>query len=194
MIQSIIGTSFISSNGGSQWPTAEDPGGGVYEISGSPSLGLFARSYAGYFNDNVAAMLTASPSAEFNVLDFNFNANSNDNFSLMWTGYIQAPDSGNWKFRVTSDDSSYFWIGSDAVVGTSIANADVNNGGLHGSTTVEMTTPVALLSGYYYPIRAMFGEDTGAEVFYVEWNKNNTGWSVVNPAYLRFNAGSVSGF
>lgn len=192
--QMIIGTSFYSGEIITPWPTGTDPGSGLELVPGIAQLGFWKRHYPYYFADNIAGLLSATP--DWSTVDgsFQYNDNVEDYFSAMWTGYLQAPATGTFKFRSTSDDSSYFWIGTDAITDTSISNCDINNGGLHGSTTVE-SDYIYLTGGLYYPIRAVFGENDGAEVFYMEWNQENQGWSNINMAYSRYNAdNSVDGF
>jgi hypothetical protein len=180
----IIGSSFVFSN----WPTAVDPGGAVESIYGTPQLGFWKRHYPYYFADNVPGLIGATPDSSSVDTVFSFSQNVANNFSLMWTGYLQAPATGAYKFKTVSDDCSYFWIGTDSITNVGISNADVNNGGLHGTTGVESVTPVQLTGGLYYPIRAMFGEQGGAETFYMEWNYNNTSWVPFNMDYARHNA------
>lgn len=196
MIQSIIGTAidgdFTPPN--PPWPSAVDPGGAVYEVPGSAGLGFWRRDYSGYyFADDIAGLL--SRGADSAVADSVAQVNNpgGQNYTLMWTGYLQAPATGAFKFMTMSDDSSWFWIGSDAL-SPNAGNADINNGGLHGLTSVE-SAPVLLQSGYYYPIRAIFGQETGADNFYLSWNQQNTQYNYVNMAYSRYNsANPIDGF
>jgi hypothetical protein len=197
MIQSIIGTSIYTNSGGGGWGAGVDPGSGISfsSIPGSPVSGLWRRKYNYYFADDIAGLLAASPASAGQDTDFAFSTNSEDDFSLMWTGYFSPPGNGRTKFRTTSDDSSYFWIGTDALTGSSISNVDINNGGLHGTTTIESTDVFALNYNLWYPIRAMFGESNGAETFNMEYNFEEQGWypfPIVNCSYNASNA--VDGF
>ena len=191
--QMIIGTSFYQGPPPPPpWPTAVDPGGAVESVPGNAQIGFWKRHYPYYFADNIAGLLAATPDWQSPDGAFSFSENVADNFSIMWTGYLQAPATGAYKFKTSSDDCSYFWIGSDALTGSSIFNVDVNNGGLHGLTGVESEIPVLLTGGMYYPIRAMFGENDGAETFYMEWNYNNTSWVSFNMDYSRYNADNAT--
>lgn len=192
--QMIIGTSFLFEPPTPPWPPGTDPNGGVAEIPGIAQLGFWKRTYSDYyFNDDIAGLLAATPSASEADTSFQIN-NIGDVYSVMWTGYLQAPAGGTFKFRTNSDDCSYFWIGTDAITSPSISNVDINNGGLHGTVGVE-SDYIELTNGLYYPIRAMFGEQYGGDVFYMEWNFENEGWVPFNMAYARYNANnSVDGY
>lgn len=81
-------------------------------------------------------------------------------FSNMWFGYFRAAVTGVHTFTTTSDDGSLLWIGSAALSGNStVANALVNNSGIHGEITRSGT--ISLIAGNYYPFRVIFGEQSG---------------------------------
>ena len=54
-------------------------------------------------------------------------------YSVEWTGVFYAPVSGTYTFYLASDDSSYLWLGDNALSGYTISNCLVNsayNGGI----------------------------------------------------------------
>jgi hypothetical protein len=63
---------------------------------------------------------------------------------------------------LASDDGSYMWIGANALSGFTTANANINNGGAHGS--VEVSVTVSMTAGIYYPVRIQFGEIGGGDI------------------------------
>jgi hypothetical protein len=191
MIQSIIGTSIYTNSNG--WGPGVDPGMGGSGWGGAPP-GLLKKRYNYYFADDVAGLLAATPVSSEPDTTFAFSTNSEDNFSLMWTGYFSPPGNGRCKFRSTSDDSSYFWIGSDAYNGSSVSNADINNGGLHGTRTVESNDVFLLNYNLWYPVRAIFGEENGAETFNMEYNFEEQGWIPFPIVNCYCNPSSPSGF
>jgi hypothetical protein len=72
------------------------------------------------------------------------------------------PDTdGTWYFRTTSDDGSLLWLGDTAASGYTIANALVNNGGLHGMRSIDASVP--LQAGVDYHVRMQFTENTGGD-------------------------------
>jgi len=60
------------------------------------------------------------------------------------------------------------WIGPDAISGYTHTNAVVQNGGLHGTT--ERSGTISLTQNIYYPIRIMFGNNTGPGTMVVSYS------------------------
>ena len=126
------------------------------------SSGLYGKRYVGYFNDDVTFFDTAALHGDTNTTtQISGFSSSADGYSWMWVGVFKASATGTWTFYTSSDDASYLWIGPTAITGYTTANALVNNGGLHADTEVSAT--ISLTAGQYYPIRIMFGENTGGE-------------------------------
>jgi hypothetical protein len=160
-------------------------------IFGSNNLNLVGLNYGvyiGYMNDNVnyfnetttslwnfnngytTTSTNPSPVGYTLSLESISTATNNlvpntfiwDNYSVQWIGMFKSNYTGNWTFYLSSDDCSYFWIGSNAISGYTTLNTNINNGGDHG--TVRKSTTISLTSGTYYPIRIQFGEAGGADV------------------------------
>lgn len=76
-------------------------------------------------------------------------------------GYFLAPATGEFTFYINSDDASYLFVGDGADISLNIDldNATVSNGGRHGVT--ERSGTFNLVSGEYYKLFAVFGNDTG---------------------------------
>lgn len=76
-------------------------------------------------------------------------------------GYFLAPATGQFTFYINSDDASYLFLGDGADIANNIDldNATVDNGGRHGAT--ERSGTFNLVSGEYYKVFAVFGNDTG---------------------------------
>jgi len=158
--------------------------------------GLVARRYLGYFGSNVNYEQTAQlDPGNFNgtysnpmilneinqffkgtVPQTDINGNSSNFFNnKTWviSGSFRAPQTGNYRFRTTSDDASYFWI--NRTENFTRSNATVNNGGTH-SVRTERSTSVSLNQGEYYPIRIIYGNknrlnDNPTELT-LQWNIN----------------------
>ena len=96
-------------------------------------------------------------------------ADDDDNFAIMWTGYIRIPVSGNYTFMTNSDDGSKLYINTPYTVG---ATALVNNDGLHGGTFKEGT--INLAAGVY-PITMTFFEAGGGQTMEVWWKNTASG-------------------
>ena len=158
--------------------------------------GLFFSCYNNYMADNVAFFNTAGPIPTSKTVSgqsiygatsiiSNLNDGTNgcisitstpQNFSIQWVGYFKPETtSSNWRFRTTSDDCSFLWIGTNALTGFSTVNADVNNGGLHADRTI-ISNAITLTAGLYYPLRIQFGESTGGNVMQVEFSPDSINW------------------
>jgi len=76
-------------------------------------------------------------------------------------GYFLAPATGQFTFYINSDDASYLFMGDGADIANNIDldNATVDNGGRHAAT--ERSGTFNLVSGEYYKLFAVFGNDTG---------------------------------
>lgn len=100
------------------------------------------------------------------VVDFNWGGGNPvagigaDNFSVRWTGYVQATVSGVYTFRTQSDDGIRLWVGGTAVI---------NNWTDHGPT--YNTGAVTLAAGQYYPVTLEYYERGGGAVAQLQWQK-----------------------
>lgn len=82
-----------------------------------------------------------------------------DNFSVRWTGQVEAPMTGNYFFSTVSDDGVRLWINDIQVI---------NNWTDHGPT-VDNTTAIPLTAGTRYNIRMEFYERTLGAVAKLLW-------------------------
>ena len=135
------------------------------------NAGLYKRTYAGYHNESpsffaTATLTTYGANPATSVQTTAISEPSSDdgsNFSVQWLGYFKPTTTETYTLYISSDDGSYLWIGANALSGFTTANANINNGGAHGS--VEVSTTISLTAGTYYPIRMQFGEIGGGDVF-----------------------------
>jgi|GEM_PF-720286 len=130
---------------------------------------LYGERFNGYYNDTPTFFNTAVKHGDTNLTSqINNFTNNADNYSWQWGGYFLPPTTGPYIFYTSSDDASHLWIGDDALNGYTVANALVNNGGLHGAQ--ERSGVINLTAGQYYPIRVMFGENGGGDVMTVSFS------------------------
>ena len=134
------------------------------------NAGLYKTTYSGYHNENPAFFATATPttfganpatSVQTTVIT-EPGTDDGSNFSCQWLGYFKPTTTETYTFYLSSDDGSYLWIGANAQSGFTTANANINNGGAHG--TQEVSGSVSLTAGVFYPIRIQFGEIGGGDV------------------------------
>ena len=115
-----------------------------------------------------------------------------DNRTHTFTGYVYIATTGTYIFRTVSDDGSYLWLGTTAWAGQyTINNALINNGGLHGSQTVD-SARINLVGGKWYPIRILFGNLDGNTELSVAYSSDN-GANFNNPTWA-YNTGTAEGF
>lgn len=119
---------------------------------------------AGYYADDLAWFEGRTPTSTTYPTNIIQDPASDDgsNFSRRWTGYFKAPTTETYTFYTTSDDASMVWVGDVAKSGWTLANAIVDNSGLHGS--LEKSGTISLIAGKYYPLQVFFGEMGTADV------------------------------
>jgi len=144
----------------------------------NPASGLYTRVYAGYFADDVNYFAGATQIAQ-SVDTGPLVSLGGSNYSQQWLGYFLPDTTENYRFWLTSDDASYFWLGSTAISGFTTGNATINNGGTHGSQTVNSGL-ISLTSGVYYPIRIQYGNGAGSESFVFYFERVNSAPGVLN--------------
>lgn len=93
----------------------------------------------------------------------------NDNFGIVWEGFIRIPVSGNYTFITNSDDGSKLWIDTQY---DAAATPLVNNDGGHGAQDKEGT--VYLTAGMHKIAMAYF-EIAGGETMTVSWKNTASG-------------------
>ena len=125
--------------------------------------GLTWKYYHGYSSNSVSYYTT---NTYINIGRFvdgtNINTISNgqypvsggETYSVEIFGYFRATVSGTYTFSLVSDDGSYFWIGSNALINYTTGNANMT-----ASTGVNGSCTVTLLSGTYYPVRIQWSEN-----------------------------------
>jgi hypothetical protein len=163
----ITNQGFTGATQASSWLTTN----GYWNSYITYTAGLFKRTYAGYFADNVSFFATATPgtygsnpatSVQTTVIT-EPGTDDGSNFSVQWLGYFKPTTTETYTFYTASDDASYLWIGTNALSGFTTTNATVNNGGAHA--VVEISGTAVLTAGTYYPIRMQFGEAGGGDAF-----------------------------
>jgi hypothetical protein len=121
------------------------------------------------------------------VVDFDWGGGSPaagigaDNFSVRWTGYVQAPVSGVYAFRTQSDDGIRLWVGGAQVI---------NNWTDHGPT--YDTGAVTLAAGQYYAVTLEYYERGGGAVARLQWQKPGDAGFATLPAGNLFHCGTAA--
>ena len=91
-------------------------------------MGMRAKKYAGYFDDDFEfAPFKATPKEEKTLKEVNLKDEGSD-YSYVIAGRFHPPAEGDYSFRTRSDDGSYVIVDGKLVV---------DNGHLHGARTRE---------------------------------------------------------
>ena len=139
------------------------------------SSGLTGLRYSGYFNDDYSYFGNATEETHSsfkgpyfdNITTATAGRNYDNTYSVQWSGYFKAAETGTHTFYTKSDDSSWLWLGSKLttieklISERSSSSALVNNGGLHG--TVTRSGQISLIEGKLYPILIYYGEKSGGD-------------------------------
>ncbi len=97
-----------------------------------------------------------------------------DNFSVRWTGYVQAPSTGSYSFRTVSDDGVRLTVGGALLI---------NNWTDHGAAT-DTSAAVNLVAGQYYPVTLEFYERGGGAVISLQWQPPAAAFAAIPLANL----------
>ena len=141
--------------------------------------GLYSFTFDGYFNDQATFGEGGTPFARGNT-ELKFprfdNLGLAENTTLIMNGYFIPDLTGEWKFRIESDDAAFMWLGNEAIIRYRNANqgAVIRNGGVHTAKTVEYS--VNLVKDKIYPIRIIYGNDKSVPVF--KFDTKAPGYSV----------------
>ena len=141
----------------------------VTVISGTPAVvevgtGLLARYFTGmsyntFNNQRVDANISFAWGAGNNPVG------GIDTFSVLWTGQVLAPETGNYVFHTNSDDGIYLWVN-----GVLVEDFWTD----HGPTN-EATANIAMTAGVKYNIVMGFFENGGGSEVHLKWKIPSSG-------------------
>ncbi len=118
---------------------------------------VLQRTEAINFNWGTAAPATGVPS---------------NNFSVRWTGTVEASASGNFQFQTNSDDGVRVWVNGVQVI---------NNWTAH-SATLNTSAVIAMTANQRYSITVEYQELSGSAVMQLRWKPPGTTSYVAVPA------------
>jgi len=119
---------------------------------------------AEYFN-NIS--LNGSPTFTACQSSINYNWGSggpgnglaNDNFSVRWTGQVEAPVTGNYTFSTVTDDGVRLWVNGVLRIDRWTNNAPTTN----------TSAPISLIAGMKYSVVMEYYERKGGAVARLRW-------------------------
>jgi hypothetical protein len=136
----------------------------IVTVSAPSPTGLTAQ----YFNDpgNGTHFATLVLTRVDSTINFNWGTASPaagvkvDNFSVRWTGRVEALVTGNYQFSTASDDGIRVWVNGQLVI---------NNWTDHAPTT-NTSAAIALTAGTRYTIKVEYYEHTGGATARLQWS------------------------
>jgi alpha-L-fucosidase len=135
--------------------------------------GLRWTTHLGAF-ERVADFADVEPSAEGVAASIDLSMQPRpENFGIRFTGFLEAPRTGIYRFSLDSDDGSRFILG-DAVV--------VDNDGLHSA--LEKNGVIALEKGLH-PLRLDYFEGTGQDDLILKWSGPGFELQPIRPEALK---------
>lgn len=97
-----------------------------------------------------------------------------DNFSVRWTGELQAVEAGTYQLRTLSDDGVRVWVNGVQVI---------NNWTVH-APTVDTSAGITLAAGQRVPITVEFQEFSGGALLQLSWLRPGGSWAPVPASNL----------
>ncbi len=172
---------WMNFNASKQWDDNSDSATfrGIIEIGddntpdGSQGNGLRAEYYNN--RDFTSLALTRTDA----TVDFNWGTGSpdptigSDNFSVRWSGSIEALYSETYTFETTSDDGIQLWINNQLIIDQFIDQAPTVH---RGTITLE--------AGQQYDIRMDYYENGGGAVAKLSWSSDSQSLEVVPTSQL----------
>ncbi len=129
----------------------------------TPTAGTGAGLRGDYFTNKTlsgsAALSRVDATVDFSWAGSPGGSVGADNFSVRWSGQIEAPASGNYVFSTISDDGIRLWVNGVQVI---------NDWTDHGST-IDNSPAVALTAGQKYDIRIEYFESSGGATASLYW-------------------------
>jgi O-glycosyl hydrolase len=146
--------------------TVTVPGYGVTTLYGVGSSGGSGTGLRGEYFNNTTLTAPAALTRTDAQVNFDWASGSPatgvtaDNFSVRWTGQVEAPVSGAYTFATTSDDGVRLWVNGQQLV---------NNWTDHPPTT-DSGPAITLTAGQKYSITMEYYERGGGAVARLLWS------------------------
>jgi len=152
---------YVGQIGGQE--SAAPSGGGSTGGSPNTGAGLLGR----YFNNTTLAGAPVLERTE--KVNFTWSGspgpgvNANQ-FSVRWTGFVEAISSGSFQFRTRSNDGVRLWINGELVVDNWTAH----------STTENDSAPITLTKNQRYSVTIEYYDNSGSAVARLYWKRPGT--------------------
>ena len=136
-------------------------------VTPAPVVGTGTGLQGEYFNDpnNGQHFVTSRVTRVDAGVNFNWGTQAPaanvtaDNYSVRWTGQVQAPLTGSYTFTTVADDGVRLWVNNQLVIDNWVDQ----------SATTRTSAPIALVAGTRYDIRMEYYEHGGDAVARLQW-------------------------
>jgi hypothetical protein len=140
---------------------AATPSGSLASSAPGSGSGLLAQYYS-LMNESELAQTVVDPAID-NVWSGTGPLNTllegqNDNFSVIWSGFVEAPATGTYTFFGTTDDGMQIQVGGNLVVDAFVYQAPT-----------EWSGTIDLVAGQRYPIKIRHFLGGGLAEAHVSW-------------------------
>ena len=148
--------------------------------SGSGLLAQYFQQVVNYNGETVGTEL-AQTSVD-STIDFDFNAgpvntilsSQTENYAVIWSGYIEAPQTGQYTLITSTDDGMQITIDGTVVVDRYFPQGE----------SLAAGTPFNLVAGQRYPIKVRWFQLGGQAGAHVQWMLPNAVTEVIPPSAL----------
>jgi hypothetical protein len=134
-------------------------------LEGTPTSRGSGQGLLGYYF--ASPLLTGTPYVRLDeTIDFDWNQAEpapglrREQFSVAWTGELEAPVSGQFTFHLAANDHTRLFFTNQLLLAV----------GNRGTTSELSSTPVTLTAGQRYPIRLQYVESGGAAGVHLLWS------------------------
>ena len=139
---------------------AASPTGGLGSAAPATGTGLMAQYYS-QIDESELAQTLVDPAIDYVWTDtgpLNTILSQTENYSVVWSGYIEAPVTGTYTIFGTTDDGMQIFIGGTAVVDSFYFQAPTEHPG-----------QIDLVAGQRYPIKIRWFQGGGLAEAHVWW-------------------------
>jgi hypothetical protein len=163
------------------------PASAFYRVGtgGTPTASAGTGLRGEYFNNTAltapSVLNRIDPTVDFGWGDGSPASTVNtNNFSVRWTGQVEAPVTGNYTFTTVSDDGVRLWVNGNQVI---------NNWTIHAPAT-DNSSSIALTAGQRYDIRLEYFEEGGGAEMRLRWAYPGQGEQAIPQGRLYPTAGN----
>ncbi|WP_345241015.1 PA14 domain-containing protein, partial [Nibrella saemangeumensis] len=146
-------------------------------VSSTPVGGGNGTGLTGNYYNNTSLSGTPVLSRLDPTINFFWNTDSPqpgvvnaDEFSVRWTGQVEAPVSGSYSFRTNNDDGTRVWVNNQLII---------DNWAYQGPTPKEGS--ISLTAGQKYDIKVEYFEAAGGAQALLYWVVPGSGSAVIVP-------------